>query len=266
MNINESKQKHEKYESLMKYWPGAFDDNNDDTKRHFEMLSSTLPLLKQVKPKNVLTIGDNRGRDAFFIKKNIGSYVVASDLDNSKLLNAVSDGYIDECKVIDVERIDYASESFDIVMAKESFHHWPRPMLGFYEMLRVSKYGVILIEPYDCFYDEVQPYISLNNYRDTYEEVGNYKYQISLREILKSAWSMYLNQVLVRGFNDPYQTPFNFQQWIEKKKLLDQQGDSSLRQFNLMAIFIIKDKSLKFNDGLSGFYKVYTRPLNKFIE
>jgi SAM-dependent methyltransferase len=253
MNINESKSKHSMHESSMDYWSGAFDDKHDDTKRHFEMLSHSLPILKLLNPSCVLTIGDNRGRDAFFIKKNIDCHVVASDLDNKKLINAVNDGYIDECKVIDVENIDYPDNSFDLVFAKESFHHWPRPMLGLYEMLRVAKSGIILIEPNDCFSDQ-------------YEEVGNYVYRISLREIQKAAWSLYLNQILVKGFNDPYTTPLVFDEWLEEKKKLDQLGDSNVRQFNLLCLYINKNKLLRFDDGCNGYYKIHNRPINKFTE
>ena len=32
----------------------------------------------------------------------------------------------------------FEDNSFDIVFTKESMHHWPRPYLGIYEMLRVA--------------------------------------------------------------------------------------------------------------------------------
>ena len=53
----------------MEYWPGAFDEINEDTKRHFTMLETALPIIRALQPKSILTIGDNRGRDAAYLKK-----------------------------------------------------------------------------------------------------------------------------------------------------------------------------------------------------
>jgi SAM-dependent methyltransferase len=264
MEIVSSKEKHKKYEAEMGYWKGAFDDKYDDTKRHNEMLKTALPLATALKPKTVLTIGDNRGRDAAFFKKMLGCHVIASDLDITKLLPAVEDGYIDECKAIDVEKIDLEDCSIDLVVVKESFHHWPRPMLGFYEILRVAKLGVILIEPYDCCKEgSLKPYIDIDSFSDQYEEVGNYKYQISLREILKASWSLYLENVLVVGFNDPYSTPFKYDKWFEDKAKLDHLGDTGVRQFNLITIFVEKEKGILDLNEMKSF-NIYKRPLNPF--
>jgi SAM-dependent methyltransferase len=48
------------------------------------------------------------------------------------------------------EQLPFASASFDLVFCKESLHHLARPVLGFYEMLRVCRRAVILVEPYSC--------------------------------------------------------------------------------------------------------------------
>jgi SAM-dependent methyltransferase len=266
MLIESSKDKHKQYEAEMQYWSGAFDEKHDDTKRHFEMLKTTLPIVKALNPITILTIGDNRGRDAAFFKKSITNCTsIASDLDISKLLPAKIDGFIDDCKIIDVEKIDYPESSIDIVVAKESFHHWPRPMLGFYEMLRVARLGVILIEPYDWHKGSgADPYISANNFNDQYEAVGNYKYQISLREILKACWSLYLDKVVACGFNDPYSVPFIFEEWLKRKKELDALGEIGTREFNLMTIFVEKELNSLDPNAINGF-KIYTRPPNPFM-
>jgi SAM-dependent methyltransferase len=265
MDINESKEKHRNFEAAMGYWKGAFDENEEDTKRHFEMLNTALPIVHNLNIKTLLSIGDNRGRDAAFFKLKLGCHVTASDLDISKLIPAKLDGFIDECRIEDVEKLNYEDNSIDIVLIKESFHHWPRPMLGVYECLRVAKYGVILIEPYDCNHANLQkPYIDSADFSDAYEEVGNYKYQISLREITKAAWSLYLNRVFALGFNDPYMTPFKYQEWLPAKNKLDELGNLGKRQFNLMTIFIEKERGC-LNLIEDSKYKIYTRPINSFI-
>ncbi|MCE5230697.1 class I SAM-dependent methyltransferase [bacterium] len=45
------------------------------------------------------------------------------------------------------ECLDFATQSFDLVYCKEGLHHLARPILGFYEMLRVCRRGAIFIEP-----------------------------------------------------------------------------------------------------------------------
>lgn len=58
-------------------------------------------------------------------------------------------GYIYNYSKENLESLSFNNESFDFVLCKESFHHLPRPYIGLYEMLRVSKIGVVLLEPYD---------------------------------------------------------------------------------------------------------------------
>lgn len=50
---------------------------------------------------------------------------------------------------VNAECTDISSKSFDLVLVKEGLHHLARPILGFYEMLRITKDAVIIIEPSD---------------------------------------------------------------------------------------------------------------------
>ena len=265
-NIDKSKLSHQLHEASMQYWAGAFDVEFDDTRRHFSMLQTALPIAQALSPKTILTIGDNRGRDAYFFKKNIGCFSIASDLDISKLLPAKNDGFIDDCRIIDVEKIDYPDNSIDLIVIKESFHHWPRPMLGFYEALRVARLGVLLIEPNDALIGSpsLQPYVNVDSYSNSYEEVGNFLYRISLREILKSAWSLYLNTVIAKGFNDPYRDGYTFSEWEQERCGLDIQGENGSREFNLMTIFVEKKLDVIDLSLLNG-YKIYSRPKNPYL-
>jgi len=47
------------------------------------------------------------------------------------------------------ECLGLPSRSFDLVFCKEGLHHLARPVLGLYEMLRVARQAVILVEGYD---------------------------------------------------------------------------------------------------------------------
>jgi SAM-dependent methyltransferase len=48
------------------------------------------------------------------------------------------------------EALPYESKSFDLVLSKEALHHLARPVLGWYEMLRVCRHRAVMIEPWDC--------------------------------------------------------------------------------------------------------------------
>jgi hypothetical protein len=123
--------------------------------------------------------------------------------------------------------------------------------------------GVILLEPNDTLRDIK----SLNgghlSYHDQYEEVGNYLYRISLREILKSSWSLYLERVYCKGFNDPYKVPFKFDEWIKEKATLDKLGSEGLRAHNLLAIYVEKNGDISSTVDKTDF-DIYRRPKNPF--
>ena len=264
--VSHSKESHASYNNKS-YWKGAFDASHPDTARHYDMLKHGLRLIEHLGPSTLLSIGDNLGRDAGFFKSAIPDcFCTASDLCTSGIGQAETDGFVDVVCDVDVEGIPYEDSSIDVVVAKEAFHHWPRPMLGLYEMLRVAKKAVLLIEPNDVFCGtglKGAPFSS--SYNDEYEEVGNYKYQVSLREILKCAWALYLPMCAASGFNDPYKSPFNIDEWKEQKEVLDRLGAEGSRQFNLLAIAIYKQPfSQSALEGREGIH-VYTRPLNPFL-
>jgi hypothetical protein len=179
------------------------------------------------------------------------------------LHQAVTDGFVDAIEDIDVEKIPHPDSSIDLVIAKETFHHWPRPFLGLYELIRVSRKYVAIIEPYDCLPPSPSPYIEEGQYHDSYEEIGNYKYQLSLREILKACWAMGLPAVYAKGFNDPCESNLSFNDWKEKKAYLDRLGESGQRQFNLMAVVMCKNESDKLSNAGDS-YRTYLRPYNQF--
>ena len=134
-----------------------------------------------------LTVGDCTGIDAAFLKTQ-GVKATATDLHDKILSEIKAQGHIDNFDVQNVEKLTYADDTFDFVCCKEAYHHFPRPAIGFYEMLRVSKKGLILLEPNDINID-FAPLIFLRNLLDrfstkllrklwknqySYETVGNF--------------------------------------------------------------------------------------------
>lgn len=249
------------------YWSGAFDPGHPDTERHFCMLSSSDGLLDHLRPESILSVGDNLARDAGYFKRRFPqARCVATDLYADRITQAVQDGWVDEVLSADVENLPFGDASVDCVIAKEAFHHWPRPMLGFYEMLRVARKAVLLIEPYDSMREPPQPFMGSSAFHDDYEDVGNYVYRLSLREVLKAAWSLYLPAVAAVGFNDPYAPGRPVHEWKAEKQWLDQLGDRGERQFNLMSIAVYKPGFAPAAGELRERIQLYLRPRNPFIE
>ena len=127
-----------------------FEKDTVDAWRHQRMYQILDPILK-VKSSKWLTVGDGRyGKDAKYIIDN-GCEALATDISDALLQEAKNIGYINEFKKENSESLSFDDSKFDYVFCKESYHHFPRPMLALYEMLRVASKGVILIEPNDRY-------------------------------------------------------------------------------------------------------------------
>jgi SAM-dependent methyltransferase len=160
-----------------------------------------------------LTIGDNDGFEANFLaRKNQTAH--ASDISDTILCESKKEGLISAYSKQNVEQIQFATSSFDYVLCKESVHHFPRPTLGLYEMLRVCKKGVVLVsEPVDIL-SKMPTILFLKNVLDmvhpsligkvwknhfSFEPVGNYVYKLSEREIEKLSMGIGLPCIAFRG-------------------------------------------------------------------
>lgn len=178
----------------------------------FECLS---PLLHK-KDKKWLTVGDAYGFDAEYIL-NSKNQALATDL-NTKFLNiAQREGIISECKAENAEQLSFADNSFDYVLCKESYHHFPRPYTAVYEMLRVAQSAVVIMEPQDPV--SKMPFLLFlsnllatypNNLRKiwknqfSYEPVGNFVYKVSEREFEKVAAGLGLRLVAFKTINPSF--------------------------------------------------------------
>lgn len=184
------------------------------------------PLTSSYPKSTWLTVGDGRyGSDANYLI-SLGLNALATDINATYLRLAKEDGFISAYAVENAEKLSFQDSSFDFVLCKESYHHFPRPMLALYEMLRVSKVGVILIEPNDqnliephrtgirssafWFLFSIKQWIKRKLGRPQmqtshrYETIGNYVYSISRRELEKVALGMNLNAIAFKGLNDDY--------------------------------------------------------------
>lgn len=166
--------------------------------------------------KTWLTIGDYSGLEANYLLLR-DQNVVASDLSDAMLKEAKSDGLIKEYSKQNVEQLTYNDKSFDYVVCKEAFHHFPRAYLGLYEMIRVCKTAAILVtEPIDILSkmsllvlvknmcDKINPLFinKLWKNRFSWETVGNYVFKISEREIEKIAMGIGLPYIAFKRYDN----------------------------------------------------------------
>jgi len=175
------------------------------------------PLLAQAPGANWLTVGDGRyGLDAQYLIAH-GAQALPTDISDMLLSEAKKAGLIDEYRKENAESLSFADESFDYVFCKESYHHFPQPMKALYEMLRVARQAVIMIEPNDQTIVQGGVAVLSRMLKDTvkralgrpidyhgFEISGNYAYSISRREMEKVALGAGMHVVAFSAINDYY--------------------------------------------------------------
>jgi ubiquinone/menaquinone biosynthesis C-methylase UbiE len=196
--------------------------------RHSRMYACLDPVLESYPESTWLTVGDGRyGRDANYIQ-SFGHEVVASDISESLLEVGQERGFIEEYSVENAESLSFDDNTFDFAFAKECLHHLPRPWIGLYEMLRVARMGVALIEPKEApllktprlvlksvivhYLRRFLPWLDnlfdsedlIRPYGNYWEELGNYVFKLSEREIEKVALALNYRSCAFKSLNDMY--------------------------------------------------------------
>ena len=213
--------------------------------RHERMYSKLMPIIKAYPDSSWLTVGDGRfGTDANYLLTNGIKNVLASDISDTYLEIAKRENFILDYKLENAENLSFENNTFDFVLCKEAYHHFPRPIIALYEMLRVAKNAVILIEPQDgnilslsrlsllkgfsilkqSFKNKIKCFFNRKPYNDygSYEPVGNYIYTISEREIEKVALGLNYEMVSFYELNDHYIEGVEYENVNENSKLFEE--------------------------------------------
>ena len=170
------------------------------------------PLLKSPM-KRWLTVGDAYGFDAQYILSK-GSSTLATDLNIDFLEVAKEEGIVKEYAAENAEKLSFGNSTFDYVLCKESYHHFPRSYAALYEMIRVAEKGIVIIEPQDPV-SKMPLLLLLTNLlaskshlldkawknRFSFEPVGNFVYKVSEREFEKFAAGLNLPLVAFKKIN-----------------------------------------------------------------
>lgn len=261
-------------------------DGTVDAWRHLRMRNSILPFLNCYRKASWVTVGDGRyGSDAHYIEAH-GGKVLATDISDVLIKEGRRRKFISKYQKENAEKLSFQDSSFDFVFCKESFHHFPRPMLALYEMIRVAKKAVILIEPNDTpswLQTLVVKFLGrggksdLGNYFNSFENAGNYVYKISLREVEKTALGIQLPEIAYFGIDDFYikgveyedYKKFSFKLLIIKAALFVMDVLYKLhfrdRALSVVVIFVQKpSKNLQQQLKAIGF-KIIILPKNPYI-
>ena len=185
--------------------------------RMARMYRLAMPLLEQYPDARWVTVGDGRyGLDAAFLAAH-GASALATDISETLLEEARRAGRLAEYRKENAESLSFDDGSFDFVLCKESYHHFPRPMKALYEMLRVARRGVLMIEPCDheipdssatmisrLLKNAIKRLLGRPTHGHRFEELHNYVYGISRREMSKVALGAGYPTVAFKGINDAY--------------------------------------------------------------
>jgi len=229
-----------------------FDESTADFWRHARAYECA-GLLSHRSHASWLTVGDGRwGLDSIRIRSKGFSTVTASDISEALLRAAKERGLIAAYAVENAEHLSFADDSYDFVFCKESLHHFPRPFAALYEMLRVAREAVFIIEPNDTVEivapapvsppparpgrirralgallgreypagaaTGVRPALRFN--KPDWESSGNFAYSVSRRELEKVALGLNLPQLVVKGLNDHYIKGCEFEPADESKSAI----------------------------------------------
>lgn len=224
-----------------------------DRWRHDRMYDHLKPIIDFNNKKSWLTVGDGRyGTDANALFRLGATKVMCTDISDKLLKIGNEKGFIKDYSAQNAENLTFDNDQFDFTLCKEAYHHFPRPHIALHEMLRVSKLGVILIEPLDRqfkprFINRFAPIIKkflgkpYNNDGHSFEPVGNYVFSISERELEKVQLGMHRRHIAYNYINDYYQPGFEFIN-------LDSTEKSDIKVIRKAQIFIkMKDYLSRFN-------------------
>lgn len=274
---------------LYKNW---FDSGTVDVWRHLRMFNLIDPLLAESKGASWLALGDGTyGTASIYINRK-GGQALPVDIHVSLLEVAKQNGMIANFAKENAEALSFEDNAFDFSFCKEAYHHFPRPFIALYEMLQVSRKAVVLCEPADwlssppprrilqLLKNRLKKLLNKNvPHPDTgnFEDIGNYVYSISEREMQKVALGSNLPTVAFKRFHDVYIEGVEFEKADQNSGLLkkikrDMAKNDLLCRLGLsteshMTAIIFKEKpscTLRKKLSVSGF-EVIDLPENPYI-
>ena len=184
-----------------------------DAWMHDRMIDLLRPIINAYPDAHWLTIGDG-GADGWMLQQRGAKIVTASSISDVRLQKAKELGHlrgIDVC-ALNAEQLDVPDASFDVILCSHAFHHVRRAPLAFYEFMRVSRVGFVLIEPIEGtlrLFDFLRATAKIVLRRrppsyDLFEPAGNYIYRLSTRDIFRMLTAVQMPWFAIKTFNNFY--------------------------------------------------------------
>jgi len=183
---------------------------------HLELrqIDEAIAMVGGVSGKRVLTVCAGKGVECGRLLE-AGAQLTATDLSPDAVARLREIDPRIEAQAADAEALPFADGRFDVVLVRRGLHHLPRPMLGIYEMLRVARRHVVLLEAQDNWLTRrltAGRLFGLIPHGGRVECHGNFIYRFSRRELQKLAAAMFLppprfraewhhNNYVVEGFH-----------------------------------------------------------------
>ena len=187
------------------------DAGNLDAYNHERMIRFIVSLIEKFGSGEWLTVGDN-GDDAVMLRSAGVRQVTASSISTVFLQRLAEAGCLDRIPVreLNAEKLDLPDGAVDVLVCKEAYHHFPRAPLAFYEFLRVSRRGVVLIEPLEGRgrpLDLLRAFAKMVLRRrspayEKFEPVGNFIYRVDVGEIRRMLTALQVPWFAIQPFNN----------------------------------------------------------------
>jgi len=258
-----------------------------DTWGHKRLYEPLRPLIAAYPNLRWMTIGDY-GADAYFLRKMGCANVIATNIVDLQLQYLKESGVLSgiEVKAINAEQIALPDESVDLVLCKESYHHFPRPPIAFYEMLRVCREAVVLIEPREPNMkrplDMLRVFVKTilrrkKKIEQLFEHCGNFIFRLSEKEITKAMIALQKDCVATKHLNSFYFAPIarktvhqKIPMLIHRTALFVQDILCKIRLMNYGLVILIAFKKPppgQLREGLSAEgFKIMELPKNPYLK
>jgi hypothetical protein len=181
-------------------YPTWWDATTANHWRHRRFMEPVIDVI-QAADASWVTVGDGSGHDTWMMLRHGHRDILTTDIGIGTLRRSHAEGHIQKYAQANAEHLHFADQQFDFVLCKEAFHHMSRPYLGLYEMLRVARKALVLIEPQDPWIDFPT---RAGSPQPSYERVGNFVYDLSVRELQKVCLGLNLPALLWKNHFDVY--------------------------------------------------------------
>lgn len=184
-----------------------------DFRMHERMMDLVRPVIAAYPEAHWLTIGDE-GQDCWMLRQRGAAAVTASSISDVRLQKAAELGFLSGIPVraLNAENLDCAEAAFDLVLCRQAYHHVRRAPLAFYEFMRVSRRGFVLIEPIEgprrlLEFVRALAKMALRHRSpiyDWFEPAGNYIYRVSERDVFRMLTALEVPWFAIKTFNTFY--------------------------------------------------------------